>query len=329
MSRFGRKAGFMFGASYAAAAGLLAAWAISNGAFVAFCIATFLIGSHNAFIQQYRFAAAESVPPERVGRVLSILMLAGVIAAFTGPETAARLQHVDGWATYAGSFVGVTVLMMCAVAILSLYPGSAFTAPAEHGGGRPLGTIVRNPVFPLAVGAAAVGYAVMSFMMTATPVSMHTMDHFSLVDTTRVIQSHIVAMFLPSLASAFLIERFGARNLIMAGLVLLFVCLGIGGFDRTLVHYWFALTLLGVAWNFLFVGGTTLLTTCYTGNERFRIQALNDFTVFTLQAIASLGSGVVLARLGWDWIILLSLPWLLALLPLLWFSATRTRAILA
>ncbi len=330
MSRFGRKAGFVFGAGYAAGAGLLGAWAIFHDAFVPFCIATFFIGSHNAFVQQYRFAVAESVPAERTGKALSILMLAGVVAAMLGPEVATRLQSLGGWPQFTGSFIGLAMLMFGAMACLAFYEGSTpMEEAADVAPPRPLGDFLKSPVFLLAVGAAVVGYAVMSFMMTATPVSMHTMDHFSLEDTTRVIQSHIVAMFLPSLAGAFLIDRYGPRKLISAGLVLLFVCLGIAAIDRTLLHYWFALVLLGVSWNFLFVGGTTLLTTCYQDNERYKVQAFNDFLVFSLQATAALGSGIVLANFGWDWIILLSLPWLVLLLPLMWFGRGRHVAVSA
>lgn len=324
MGRFGRKAGFIFGACYACLAGLLGAWSIMHSAFVPFCVATFLIGSHNAFIQQYRFAVAESVPVERVGRALSILMLAGVVAALLGPEVATWLQWLNDFPQFTGSFLGLAGLMFLTILVLLFYQGgvseeeTVVTTPS-----RPLTEFVRNPVFLLAVGAAVVGYAVMSFMMTATPVSMHTMDHFSLEDTTRVIQSHIVAMFLPSVIGAFLIDRFGARNLISAGLVLLFICLGVAAIDRTLLHYWFALVLLGVSWNFLFVGGTTLLTTCYEDNERFKVQAFNEFLVFSLQAVAALSSGIVLARFGWSWIIFLSIPWLLALLPLVWLGRAR------
>ncbi len=324
MSRFGRKTGFMLGAAYAAAAGLLAAWAITISVFWLFCLATFLIGSHNAFIQQYRFAVAESVPPAKAGSAISLLMLAGVVAAFMGPEIAARMRNFMGLAEFAGSFIGVAILMMGAFAALTFYTGGGrVMTPASQSSGRSLPEFMRNPLFLLAVGAAVVGYSVMSLMMTATPVSMHTMDHFSLEDTTWVIQSHIIAMFLPSLASAWLIARFGAHNIVTAGLVLLFICLGVAAIDRSLLHYWLALVLLGVSWNFLFVGGTALLTTCYTEAEKYKVQALNDFLVFGLQAVAALGSGVILTRLGWDWILLLSLPWLVALLPLLWFSPSR------
>lgn len=323
MGRFGRKAGFICGASYAFASGLIAAWAIVHGNFWLFCFATFLVGSNNAFIQQYRFAVAESVPAHRIGPAVSTLMLAGVAAAFMGPEVASRLQHAFTWGEFTGSFLGLSGLMLCAIVCLLFFPNSVVKRESIDAPQRRLAEIATRPVFLAAVGAAVVGYGVMSLVMTATPVSMHNVDQFSLEDTAWVIQSHIIAMFLPSLFSGFLITRFGPHNIIAAGLVLLFICLGVASVDRQLLNYWWALVLLGVGWNFLFLGGTTLLTYTYEPAERFKVQALNDFLVFSCQAVAALGSGVILASLGWDWILVLSLPWLLLLLPLLVLSRLR------
>ncbi|MEX0942029.1 MAG: MFS transporter [Pseudomonadales bacterium] len=326
MSKFGRKAGFLFGGSYACGAGVLAAWAIEIQNFWLFCVATFVIGSHNAFVQQYRFAVAESVPAHKVGPAVSILMLAGVAAAFTGPEVASRLHALGPWGLYSGSFLGLSALMLAAIVLLTFYPGSKLKLEEMQAPQRGLSKIALQPVFLLAVGAAVVGYAVMSLVMTATPVAMHTHDHFSLNDTKIVIQSHIVAMYLPSLFSGFLIARFGSMKIIGVGLALIMGCLVIAFVDRGLMHYWWALVLLGVGWNFLFVGGTTLLTSTYQPGERFKVQALNDFLIFGLQAVAALGSGVILASLGWEWILGLSLPWLVLLLPVMWMAARVQRS---
>lgn len=328
MQRFGRKTGFMVSACCACAAGVLAAFSIRESNFWLFCVATLLVGSNVAFVQQYRFAVAESVAPERVGPAVSVLMMAGVVAAFLGPEVANRLHAVVDWGAFSGSFFGLSGLMFCALVCLGFYRDGSMASSSVDQGGRSIVLIATNPLFLLAVGSAVVGYAVMSFIMTATPVSMHATEHFSLDETTLVIQSHIVAMFLPSLFSGLLISRFGARNIIAAGLAVLFVCLGIAWMDRQLFHYWLALVLLGVGWNFLFVGGTTLLTTTYRTAERFRVQALNDFLIFGLQALAALGSGVVLSALGWHWILGLSLPWLVLLLPVFWI-ARRNAAVTA
>ncbi len=323
MSRFGRKAGFMFAASYSCLAGLLAAFAISIESFALFCLATFMVGSHNAFIQQYRFAVAESVPPEKVGQSLSVVMLAGVAAAFMGPEAAQRFQDESAMGEFAGSFMGLSAFMLVTLAILTFYRNLDMKDDIVEAEPRPLLTIVRQHTFLVAIGASVVAWCVMSLMMTATPVSMHKFDHFNLEDTAWVIQSHIMAMFLPSLFSGFLISRFGPVKIIAAGLALLFACLAVAWLDRQLMHYWWALVLLGVGWNFLFLGGTTLLTSTYRPAERFKVQALNDFIVFSMQAIAALGSGFILVQFGWNWIVGLSLPFLLLLIPVLFFTRGR------
>jgi MFS family permease len=252
-------------------------------------------------------------------------MLAGVVAAFLGPEVGSRLHHATD-VEFAGSFIGLSVLMLCAFSCILFFSGSKPEIVEHRESPRALLEIASSPMFLLAMGAAVVGYGVMSLIMTATPVSMHTMDHFSLEETKWVIQSHIVAMFLPSLFSGILISRFGAQRIIGAGLVLLFICLAIAFVDQQLLHYWFALVLLGVGWNFLFLGGTTLLTTTYRLNERFKVQALNDFLVFGCQAMAALGSGAILSQLGWHWVLGLSLPLLILLLPVMWFSRVKEAA---
>jgi MFS family permease len=323
MGKFGRKFGFMFAASYSALAGLLAALAINIESFALFCLATFLVGSHNAFIQQYRFAVAESVPPEKVGQSLSIVMLAGVAAAFMGPEAAQRLQGESAMGEFAGSFLGLSAFMLITLIILSFYRNLDMTDEIVEAQPRHLSAIARQNTFLVAIGASVVAWCVMSLIMTATPVSMHKFDHFNLEDTAWVIQSHIMAMFLPSLFSGFLVGRFGPVKIIGAGLSLLFACLAVAWVDRQLMHYWWSLVLLGVGWNFLFLGGTTLLTSTYRPAERFKVQALNDFIVFSMQALAALGSGFILAQFGWNWIIGLSLPFLLLLLPVLFLTRGR------
>jgi MFS family permease len=324
MGRFGRKRCFLASALSASGACLLAAYAISVEGFWLFCCATFLIGSNNAFIQQYRFAVAETVPPERLGRSLSILMLAGVVAAWLGPWVAERLHAWSDWAEFSGSFVGISLLLALSVVVLAFYENQPLEIKTIDAPQRPLPMILLQPVFLLAASAGAVAYAVMSLIMTATPVSMHQIDHFNLSDTTWVIQSHVMAMFLPSLFSGVLIDRIGPIRVILLGLVLMFVCLGIASIDRQLLHYWTALVLLGVGWNFLFLGGTTLLTQTYVPAERFKVQAVNDFLVFSLQAMAALGSGYVLLSYGWQALIYVSLPLLVLMLVMLWRTQRRS-----
>ncbi|MBT3736240.1 MAG: MFS transporter [Gammaproteobacteria bacterium] len=325
MSRIGRKNGFMLSALAASLAGVLAAYAISESNFWLFCASTMIIGGNNAFVQQYRFAVAEVAAPDQVGKSLSILMLAGVVAAWMGPAVAQNLHDKGPWGEFSGSFLGVSALMLVALISLSFYENKPMTSRAVEEQPRALISIVLQLMFLAAVGAAVVGYGVMSLVMTATPVSMHTIDHFSLEDTTWVIQSHIMAMFLPSLFSGFLIDKFGPVKIVFSGLVLMAACLVVGYIERHLMHYWVALILLGVGWNFLFLGGTTLLTKTYTDAERFKVQAFNDFLIFSFQAMAALGSGYLLTQFGWNWVLGFSVPWLVALAVLLLVATVKKK----
>ena len=316
MARVGRKLGFLSASLLSIFASLLAAWAVHQQSFCLFCLAAFLIGSYIAFLQQYRFAVAESVAMEEVPKCLSILMLAGIVAALLGPEVALQYSSVDGLPDYVGSFIGLAVLMALAfLVLLVFFRDTPVRADSAQGEERPLGIILRQPVVILAIASAVVGYSIMSLIMTATPVSMHEMDHHSLDETTWVVQSHILAMYIPSFFSGFLVARFGVMRIIQSGFLLMLVCVVVGWGRPDLMHYFGTMVLLGVGWNFLFLGGTTLLTQSYRVSERFKVQAANDFMIFGLQAIGSLGAGVLLATMGWNGVLAFSLPWLLLLIP--------------
>ncbi|MEC7379542.1 MAG: MFS transporter [Pseudomonadota bacterium] len=316
MARVGRKLGFLSASLLSIFASLLAAWAVHQQSFSFFCLAAFLIGSYIAFLQQYRFAVAESVAMEEVPKCLSILMLAGIVAALLGPEVALQYSSVDGLPDYVGSFIGLAVLMALAfLVLLVFFRDTPVRADSAQGEERPLGIILRQPVVILAIASAVVGYSIMSLIMTATPVSMHEMDHHSLDETTWVVQSHILAMYIPSFFSGFLVARFGVMRIIQSGFLLMLVCVVVGWGRPDLMHYFGTMVLLGVGWNFLFLGGTTLLTQSYRVSERFKVQAANDFMIFGLQAIGSLGAGVLLATMGWNGVLAFSLPWLLLLIP--------------
>lgn len=324
MSRVGRKAGFLGATALAISASLLAAYAVTIESFALFVVAAYLIGVYIAFMQQFRFAVAESVATEHVPRSLSFLMLAGIVSAMLGPEVGRRFSAVEGLPLYVGSFLGLAVLLTVSLLILLLfYRNSVIDQTAQQGPERPLGQILKQPTLMLAVAAAAIAYSVMSLVMTATPLSMHEFDNFSLDSTTRVIQGHILAMYLPSFFSGMLISRFGPRKIINTGFVLMLGCVLIGWGNPQLVHYWGTLIFLGVGWNFLFLGGTTLLTRCYRSAERFKIQAVNDFMVFGLQGVGSLSAGVLMAALGWNGVMLFALPGLLLLIPVVVLAGSR------
>ena len=325
MSRFGRKAGFLIGTGVAILAGLVAAWSVHRGLFFVFCLAAFLTGNYAAFMQQFRFAVAESVATAEVPKCLSFLMLAGIVAAIVGPEVGNRLSHTEGLSDYVGSFLGSSVLTTISFFILLFfYRNQAVLGDDSAESARPLSEIFGQPKLILAMTSAVVGYTIMSLIMTATPVSMHEIDQHSLDDTTWVVQSHILAMYVPSLFSGILITRFGVMRVIQVGFFIMLACVAVGWGDPMLMHYWWSMVLLGIGWNFLFLGGTTLLTQTYRHSERFSVQAANDFLMFGLQALGSLGAGVLLSVYGWNGVMLFSAPWLVALLIVYFFVYDRT-----
>jgi MFS family permease len=325
MSRVGRKNGFLAGTALAIFAALFAAWGIYQESFFLFCLASFLIGNYIAFLQQFRFAVAESVPNEQIPKCLSFLMLAGIVAALLGPEVGRRFSVIDGLPDYVGSFLGMAAMLSLSFLILLLfYENSTFDRQDQSSEVRPLGQIFRQPTLILAIAAAAIGYSIMSLVMTATPLSMHEMDHHSLEDTTRVIQSHILAMYIPSFFSGFLISWFGVTRIIQTGFALMAICIYIGWGQPQLLNYWGTLVFLGVGWNFLFLGGTTLLTQSYRSTERFKVQAVNDFMVFGMQALGSLSAGILLANIGWSGVMVFALPVLALLLPVIFVAGRST-----
>jgi MFS family permease len=319
MGRIGRRPGFMMASAAAALASLAGALAIHLGSFTLFNLAALVIGGNMAFVQQYRFAAAESVEPEKVSRAISTVLLGGIAAAFLGPELARMSRDLLPLGLYSGSFAVLSALYLVSIAVLS-----GLRSPREQGldestGERhSLSSIVLQPLYLTAVLAGLTAYGVMAFIMTATPVSMHIIDHFTLRETAWVIQSHILAMFVPSLFTGALIGRYGLPRIMLTGTLLMTACAVISLVDRHFVHYWTGLVLLGVGWNFLFIGGTTLLTKSYRRGDQFRAQAVNDFVVFGFQALASLSAGAVIFRADWETLNSLSLPLLAAMVAVIW-----------
>lgn len=321
MSRVGRKTGFLVGTFIAICAALLAAFAVYRGSFFLFCTAAFFIGNYVAFLQQFRFAVAESVPSDQIPKSLSFLMLAGIFAAIVGPEIGRRFSDVESLPLYVGSFLGMASMLSISFSIiLFFYKDAKIVAKTKETSARPLKEIFGQPKIILAITAAAMAYSIMSLVMTATPLSMHEVDHHSLDDTTWVLQSHILAMYIPSFFSGLLISWLGVQRVIQAGFVLMVTCVIIGWGEPQIVHYWGALVALGIGWNFLFLGGTTLLTQSYRQSERFKVQAINDFTVFGLQAIGSLSAGVLLATAGWNGVMGFALPGLTILIVVILFG---------
>jgi MFS family permease len=308
MRKVGRKRGFMGAALVASLAALLAAYAISISDFFLFCLATLFIGSNGAFVQQYRFAASESVQSNYAARAVSVVLFGGILAGFLGPEVARLTQDILPAGLYTGSFVALALIYALVIIIVGfmdkIIPGEAEIIGEE----RPLKAIVVQPTYMVAVLAGVVSYGVMSFIMTATPVQLHQLDGYSLDATAFVIQSHILAMYMPSLFTGFLLERLGLLRVMLAGVLSLVASVLLSLTVHEYMGYWGALVLLGLGWNFLFVGGTVLLTRSYLPPERFKAQAINDFTVFGTQALASLSAGTVLYLANWYVLNLIILP---------------------
>ena len=328
MQRIGRRKAFCAGGCFAVAAALLGALALRLGSFALFTAACCLIGSTMAFAAQLRFAAAECVEEARAGSAVSIILLGSIGGALIGPELATRSVAWTPEHPYLGALLALAALYGVAIGLLACSRDQASRVEAsagDSGSGRPLRIIARQPAFVVAVLAGVVGQGAMVFIMTATPVSMHVVDGHGLQETARVIQAHVAAMYLPSLASAFLIRYLGPRKMMVMGVAAMAITVAIGLAGRELVHYWWALVILGVGWNFLFVGGTTALVATYQPMERFRAQGANDFSVFGTSALASLSAGVLLHQFGWSTVLISTLPALALMLFAIPWSKPRAR----
>jgi MFS family permease len=310
LSIVGRKNGFIIAIISGSLNCLFAAYAIEIANFWLFCLSITLFGIVIAAVQQFRFAAMESVSDELASKAVSILLLAGLIAAFIGPEIA--FVGKDWFATeFVGSFVGVSILLLLSIIFVWFYKPLSKTQEEVHAPKRALSEIIKQPVFLASIISATVGFTVMSFIMTATPISMHVYSGFDIEDTKWVIQSHIIAMYLPSFFTGKLIQRFGQAKILFGGIFALLLCIIIGFIGHQYVHYWGALVLLGIGWNFMFITATTLLPQSYTPSEKYKIQGLNDLVMFSCQAVASLSAGWVINTLGWNSMLVICIPLLL------------------
>lgn len=318
MGKFGRKSGFMFGAASAFFGALLAVYALYEESFVLFCLATGLLGSYMAFSQYYRFAAADRATEDFRAKAISWVMVGGIGGSIFGPLLVIYSRTALSPVMFAGTFVVAAVLAVCAFALVSLVNIPLIPDTADERPTRPMPAILKNPRLVVAIIAGMVSYGVMNLLMTATPIAM--VGHgFTVDDSAWVIQWHSLAMFGPSFFTGHLIARFGVERIIFTGLLLLVTAAIAGLAGVAFINFSVGLVLLGLGWNFGFIGATTMVTECYQPAEKSKVQAFNDFAVFATVAVASLTSGKLFASIGWDAVNMALFPMVaIAVLALIW-----------
>lgn len=327
MRSFGRRNGYLLGACFGITSGLVAALGIFTSSFLIFCLGTFIAGFYASYVQSYRFAATDAATGTLKARAISWVMVGGLIAAIIGPQLVIWTRDALPETPYVGSFISQAALALLAIPVLMLFrsPKTAKTATSGNTG-RPLKQILQSPRYILAVAAGVVSYGLMTFVMTAAPIAMvghgHSIDHAALG-----IQWHVLAMFAPSFFTGLLITRFGKERVTAIGLFIigLSAIVALSGLDLT--HFWISLILLGIGWNFGFIGATAMVADCHTPEERGKAQGANDFLVFGTVACASFFAGSLLHSSGWQTINWLIFPAVaLILVPLVWQSARKQKA---
>jgi MFS family permease len=318
MSKFGRKFGFISASIASSLSSLLAAYSISIENFVLFCISCLLMGVGMAFVHQYRFAASESVDKENIPKAVSIILLAGILSAFIGPNIANLSKDLIFDQLYVGSYLALACLNILPAILLAFFKNIDKSKENRSFKGRSYKELISQPRFLQAIVASAFAYAIMAFLMTATPISMHINEKFSLNETGIVLQWHIVGMFLPSLITGRLIQKYGHNIIMYCGISFFLISFLIGYFDQVFLNYLISLIFLGMGWNFLFISGTSLLVITYRSEEKYKAQGFNDLAVFSTQALGALLAGFLLNITSWQTINLMCLPFLAIIVLTIW-----------
>ena len=327
MKRYGRRAGFSAGAACAMIGALLCAFAMYSRNFWMLCAGALVLGIYFAAGQYYRFAAAESVPANFKATAISLVLAGGIVGGFLGPETTKHTRDLVSGQLYAGAYFSLVAFALIAVMILRWLDIPALTGAETRSSGRPIAEIARQPAFLVAVLCGVVGYGVMNLLMTATPLAMAACEH-PFAAAAFVIQWHLVAMFAPSFGTGPLIQRIGPLPVMFVGTLLACVCLVIGFTGVDVLHFWFALVLLGVAWNFMYLGATTLLTETHTPAERGKVQGVNDTAISVTMVLSSLSVGALFTYHGWQIMNVLAAPFIaVSAISVVWLAlARRARA---
>ena len=330
MSLRGRKFGFMLATLITSFFSLIASYSIYQNIFFIYCLSNLFIGVGHAFVAQYRFAAAESVKKEYVPTAISLILFASIIGALIGPNIATITKDIISTKIYTGSYIFLSILTIIPFFFFLFYSNEKSNISNEKNyiKVRTYLDLFLQPKFIQAVVASGLAYCIMSFLMTATPISMHIQNHISLGKTGLVIIFHIIAMFLPSLITGNLIKKFGNNKVMYAGVFIFFLSISFNFVGQNFYNYFVGLILLGFSWNFLFISGTSLLMTTYKQEEKFRAQGLNDFVVFSTQAIGALSAGILLNLFGWKLINLMCIPLLIIIIITIIISEYREQSIL-
>ena len=316
MSIIGRRLGFIFASIGSSLACLLAAYAVYNNNFIIFSLSCFFLGTGMAFIHQYRFAAAESVEKEKAPKAVSMLLLAGIVSAFIGISLANYTKDLISGYVYVGSYLALACFTIMPAIFLSFYKNLKEKSNDidSNLSVRSYREFLSDPRFLQAMFAATFGYVVMAFLMTATPISMHFMHNISVDKVGIVIQFHVLGMFLPSLITGNLVNKFGYSKIMYGGVFFYILTIILSLFEPTFVNYFISLIFLGIGWNFLYISGTSLLVTTYSQHEKFKAQGFNDLVVFSATAIGSLSAGILISMTSWKIINFMCIPFLILIL---------------
>ena len=309
MNAIGRRGGFQVGTVIGVAGAAICSLAMYYALFWLLCAGMTVMGIYTAFGKYYRFAAADAAEAQSKAKAISLTLAGGIVGGVLGPEMAKRTTFVFESHAYLGAYLSLAGVCALATVLLMWLDIPRLSPHERKAPGRPLREIVSQPVFVVAALAGMLSYGIMNLMMTSTPLAMRAHDH-PFNDAALVLQWHIIGMYGPSFFTGSLINRFGVLNIILTGVAILLVCIAAAVTGTTLLNFWTALFLLGVGWNFMYIGGSALLTECHTPGERAKTQAANDFLVFVTMAISSASSGLLLNTSGWHAVNYGSIPFL-------------------
>lgn len=323
MRRVGRAQGFAVGSAIGVAGGLACIWGIETAGFLVFCLGALLFGFFSGFAQLYRFAAADVASDEFKSRAISLVLTGGLVAAFVGPELAKLGQHMVEHRPFMASYGFLTALTILSGLVVMAVDIPKLSPEEAKDGGRSIGQIMRQPIFIVATLCATVGQAVMNLLMTSTPLAMHHANHlFS--STALVIEWHIFFMYAPGFFTGSIIKRLGITPVIAIGIAIQAICVLIALTGQEVMHFWAAMALLGLGWNFAFTASTNLLTQAHTPAERAKTQAATNFIIFSVVAVCAISSGALMHAFGWTWVNLGALPLLLlSLAAAVWLGRRR------